>query len=672
MKLSVVIVNYNVCYFLEQALLSVRRAVEKLGQPVEVFVVDNNSVDGSVAMVRERFPEVHIMANRHNPGFSRGNNQALRQAAGQYQLLLNPDTVVEEDTFRACCEFMDAHPECGGLGVKMLDGQGHFLPESKRALPTPAVAFYKMFGLAKLMPRSRTFGRYHLGFLSPEETHEVEVLSGAFMLLRKEALDQVGLLDEDYFMYGEDIDLSYRLTQGGWKNYYFPGTRIIHYKGESTKRTSVNYVFVFYRAMVIFARKHFAPGRAGLFSLLINAAIWLRAGAAVLERLAVRLAPLLLDAGLIWVGMYFLKSYWERNHKFVPGDYPPQYMAVAVPAYILVWLTSAYLSGGYDPPVRTSRMARGVFVGTLLISAASNFLDAWRFSKALIILGGVWAVAALVGRQLLTHFIKYRDLRMSERRQKNIAIVGSGPESRRVRKLLEAASVQARVIGYVALAPVENLVPAGAEAYYSASHAALPEAPEEPLGELRQLADIIRLYELNELIFCGKDLPASRIITLMLSLPADPPVAYKILPEDSQYIIGSSSKDSPGDYYALDIALNLYQPRQARAKRLLDVLLSLGLLATSPLHVWVQPHKSRFLGNCVAVLLGRRTWVGLRYTAGPARTVPAVVSPADAAVSAAPLNDTTKRRLELLYAKDYETSTDLRVLWRCWRHLGGK
>ncbi|MBJ6109760.1 glycosyltransferase [Hymenobacter sp. BT523] len=671
-KLSVVIVNYNVCYFLEQALLSVRRAVEKLGQPVEVFVVDNNSVDGSVAMVRERFPEVHIIANRHNPGFSRGNNQALRQATGQYQLLLNPDTVVEEDTFRACCEFMDAHPECGGLGVKMLDGQGHFLPESKRALPTPAVAFYKMFGLAKLMPRSRTFGRYHLGFLSPEETHEVEVLSGAFMLLRKEALDQVGLLDEDYFMYGEDIDLSYRLTQGGWKNYYFPGTRIIHYKGESTKRTSVNYVFVFYRAMVIFARKHFAPGRAGLFSLLINAAIWLRAGAAVLERLAVRLAPLLLDAGLIWVGMYFLKSYWERNHKFVPGDYPPQYMAVAVPAYILVWLTSAYLSGGYDPPVRTSRMARGVFVGTLLISAASNFLDAWRFSKALIILGGVWAVAALVGRQLLTHFIKYRDLRMSERRQKNIAIVGSGPESRRVRKLLEAASVQARVIGYVALAPVENLVPAGAEAYYSASHAALPEAPEEPLGELRQLADIIRLYELNELIFCGKDLPASRIITLMLSLPADPPVAYKILPEDSQYIIGSSSKDSPGDYYALDIALNLYQPRQARAKRLLDVLLSLGLLATSPLHVWAQPHKSRFLGNCVAVLLGRRTWVGLRYTAGPARTVSAVVSPADAAVSAAPLNDTTKRRLELLYAKDYETSTDLRVLWRCWRHLGGK
>ena len=668
-KLSVVIVNYNVCYFLEQALLSVRRAVEKLGQPVEVFVVDNNSADGSVAMVKARFPEVVLIANCDNPGFSKGNNQALRCATGQYQLLLNPDTVVEEDTFLACCAYLDAHPACGGLGVKMLDGQGRFLPESKRGLPTPAVAFYKMFGLARLLPKSRTFGRYHLGFLSPDETHEIEVLSGAFMLLRKTAIDAVGLLDEDYFMYGEDIDLSYRLTQGGWKNVYFPGTRIIHYKGESTKRTSVNYVFVFYRAMVIFARKHFAPGRAGLFSGLINAAIWLRAGAAVGERLVVRAAPLLLDAGLIWLGVYFLKTYWEHNHKFVPGAYPPQYMLVAVPAYILVWLTSAYLSGAYDPPVRTSRVVRGIFVGTLLISAASNFLDAWRFSKALIILGGAWAVAALLGRQLLAHFLKYRDFRLSERRQKNIAIVGSGPESRRVRQLLEAAGVQARVIGYVSVG-VEP--PAPAEPAAAIPLSPFAHSASEALGELRQLADIIRLYALDELIFCGKDLPVSQIIALMLSLPAVPPVAYKILPEDSQYIIGSSSKDAPGDYYTLDIALNLYQPRQARTKRLLDVLTSTGLLLLAPLLLWLQPHKSGFVRNCLAVLLGSRTWVGMRYSAGSARGVPAVVSPADAAVAAVPLNEVTLRRLELLYAKDYEPSMDLRVLWRCWYQLGNR
>ncbi|RZK56417.1 MAG: glycosyltransferase, partial [Hymenobacter sp.] len=487
MKLSVVIVNYNVCYFLEQALLSVRRAAAGLGEPVEVFVVDNNSADNSVAMVRARFPEVVLLANPDNPGFSKANNQALRQATGQYQLLLNPDTLVAEDTFRLCCDFMDQHPRCGGLGVQMLDGRGRFLPESKRGLPTPAVAFYKIFGLARLFPRSRAFGRYHLGFLAPDQPHEIAVLSGAFMLLRQAALAQVGLLDEDYFMYGEDIDLSYRLTQGGWQNWYFPGTRILHYKGESTKRTSVNYVFVFYRAMVIFAQKHFAPGQAGLFSRLINSAIWLRAGAAVAQRLATSAVPVVLDAGLLYAGLYALKTYWETNHKYVRLPYPPQYMLVAVPLYILVWLTTTWLSGGYDRGARTSRLVRGIVVGTVLISAVSNYFESWRFSKALILLGGAWAITALTGRRLLGHWLRHGNLRLSEPHTKTLAIVGTWAESQRVRQLLAAAQVPATVIGYVA--PVAPAAP-----------------PADYLGELPQLPELVRLYGLDELIFCGQDL----------------------------------------------------------------------------------------------------------------------------------------------------------------------
>lgn len=656
--LSVIIVNYNVCYFLEQALLSVRRAGEKLGRPLEVFVVDNNSVDGSVAMVRARFPEVILLANQDNPGFSKGNNQALRIARGQYVLLLNPDTVVEEDTFRLCCEFMDAHPRCGGLGVKMLDGQGKFLPESKRGLPTPAVAFYKIFGLARLFPQSRRFGRYHLGFLSPDETHEIEVLSGAFMLMRSAALAEVGLLDEDYFMYGEDIDLSYRLTQGGWQNFYYPGTRIIHYKGESTKRTSVNYVFVFYRAMVIFARKHFAPERAGLFSVLINAAIWLRAGAAVAQRLLVRAAPVLLDAGLIYAGMYVLKTYWELNHKYVREPYPEQYMLVAVPAYIAVWLISAFLSGGYDRPLRAGRLVRGIVVGTLLISAGSNFLDAWRFSKALILLGGGWAVAALLLRRAAGNFVRYRRFGLSESQQRNVGIVGSGEESRRVRQLLEQAAVPARVIGYV-----EPTAPP--------AETAAPPLPDDLLGEVRQLEDIIRIYGLDELVFCGRDLPASQIIGLMAGLPQHPPVAFKILPPGSQYIIGSSGKDSPGDYYALDITLNLFRPEQVRNKRLLDIMSSLLLLALSPVLVWFAQHKAGFLRNCLQVLAGSRTWVGLRHATASQTATRAILSPADAVAPAnAPLDEATRRRLELLYAKDYHPATDWRVMAQCLRQLG--
>ena len=243
MKLSVIIVNYNVKYFLEQCLLSALKAAERVS--TEIFVVDNNSVDGSVEMVQQKFPSVKVIANTKNTGFSKANNQGIRESKGEYVLLLNPDTVVEEDTFEKVVSFMDQHSDAGGLGVKMLDGTGRFLPESKRGLPTYDVAFYKIFGLSKLFPRSKTFGKYHLGYLDENKTHEVDVLAGAFMLLRKSVLDKIGLLDEDYFMYGEDIDLSYRITKAGYKNYYFPETRIIHYKGESTKRTSVNYVLVF-------------------------------------------------------------------------------------------------------------------------------------------------------------------------------------------------------------------------------------------------------------------------------------------------------------------------------------------------------------------------------------------------------------------------------------------
>lgn len=253
-KLSVVIVNYNVKYFLEQCLRSVEAAVA--GMEVEVFVVDNHSTDGSVEYLKPRFPKVTFIANEDNPGFARANNQAIRLAQGEYVLLLNPDTVVGEESIRTLSFFMDEHPECGGIGVKMINGNGAFLPESKRSFPTPWVSFCKLFGLSRLFPKSRTFSRYSLSYLSPDKQHTVDVLSGAFMLLRREALEKVGLLDESFFMYGEDIDLSYRIKTGGYCNYYLP-ERLLHYKGESTRHSDIKYIKAFYNAMLIFYRKYY-------------------------------------------------------------------------------------------------------------------------------------------------------------------------------------------------------------------------------------------------------------------------------------------------------------------------------------------------------------------------------------------------------------------------------
>jgi len=274
MDLSVVIVNYNVRYFLEQCLLSVRKAAVDI--QCEVFVVDNNSADGSCAMVLGKFPEVILIRNRTNRGFSAACNQAITISKGRYILLLNPDTVVEEDTFNKCIAFMINNPHAGALGVKMINGNGKVLPESKRAFPTPSAAFFKMTGLSALFPKSKYFSKYYLGHLDDSATSEVDIISGAFMLITGEAIKKTGLLDESFFMYGEDIDLSYRLIKAGFRNYYYPEVKIIHYKGESTKKSDVNNIINFYDAMLIFADKHFEYQYFGFMKFLLRTAILVR------------------------------------------------------------------------------------------------------------------------------------------------------------------------------------------------------------------------------------------------------------------------------------------------------------------------------------------------------------------------------------------------------------
>ncbi len=278
MDLSIVIVNYNVKHYLEQCLDSVFRSVCPFD--MEVFVVDNVSSDGSIPYLKERYPQVHFIQNTENVGFARANNQAIRLSTGRYVLLLNPDTIVGEHTLADSVCLMDSHPESGGSGTRMLRTDGSFALESRRGLPTPFVAFCKMSGLTKLFPRSRTFGRYYMRYLDENVENEIEIISGAYMMLRREALDKVGLLDETFFMYGEDIDLSYRLLKAGYKNYYSPSP-ILHYKGESTEKTSFRYVYTFYNAMQLFFNKHF-HSYGLLVSLPISAAIWIRSAFAYL------------------------------------------------------------------------------------------------------------------------------------------------------------------------------------------------------------------------------------------------------------------------------------------------------------------------------------------------------------------------------------------------------
>lgn len=276
MKLSVVIVSYNVCQLLEDCLRSVEKNLE--GIEGEIYVVDNASSDHTVERLQPLFPTVHFVANTENVGFARANNQAIRLSQAEYVLLLNPDTVVHEGTLRGTLDFLDSHPEAGGAGVRMLTREGNPAPESRRAVPTPWVAFLKMLGFTR---------RYYMSHLPWDQPGQIEVISGAYCMLRRKALDAVGLLDEDFFMYGEDIDLSFRLLKGGWQNWYLP-LDIVHYKGESTQKSSYRYVHVFYQAMLIFFRKHYGH-LSFIWSLPIQAAIYFRAALALMHMLGDRM-----------------------------------------------------------------------------------------------------------------------------------------------------------------------------------------------------------------------------------------------------------------------------------------------------------------------------------------------------------------------------------------------
>ena len=650
MDLSIIIVNYNVKYFLEQCLHSVQRASGDL--QTEVFVVDNNSVDGSCAMVQEKFPDVNLIRNDQNLGFSVANNQAIKKSTGRYVLLLNPDTVIEEDTLVKCVGYMDEHPDSGGLGVKMIDGKGDFLPESKRSLPTPRVAFFKIFGLSRLFPRSRVFGRYHLGYLDKDRIHQVEILCGAFMMLRKSALDEVGLLDEEFFMYGEDIDMSYRLLNAGYKNIYYPESTIIHYKGESTKKGSLNYVLTFYKAMIKFARKHFSRKMAKSYTAIINLAVYFRALLALLRRFLRDFSLPVFQAVLIYIGFYLIKPVWELYKFQGNSQYPGEYMTIVVPIYILIWLISMFFSGAYDTPAKPSRIFKGIFTGTLVILVIYALLpESLRFSRALLLMGAVWTMISGYLISLLFHFSRITGFRFELKRNKKIIIIGKHDESRRVESMFQKAGAKGQILGFVN-----------------------PEVNDDDsyLGHIDQLQEIIKINHVDEIIFCARDISSQDIIRKMMLL-TNGRVEYKIAPPESLSIIGSHSINTPGDLYLIDFE-SINKPANRRNKKFFDIVSSIILLAGTPILVFMVKHPAQALVNIFRVLTGRYSWVGFHPDPEHLNLPtlkPGILFPSDA-LGSENASAATLANLNMMYVKNYSVFTDIMILLRNFRQIGRK
>jgi len=640
-KLSIIIVNYNVKYFLEQCLQSVHEALRNM--EAEVFVVDNNSVDGSCQMVKEKFPRTHLIENTVNVGFSKANNLAIKKTKGEYILLLNPDTLAEEHIFEKCIEYMDNNPKTGALGVKMIDGKGNYLPESKRGLPTPWVSFCKIFGLSTLFPKSRLFGRYHLSYLSKDEINNIEILPGAFMLIRKKVLNQVGLLDETFFMYGEDIDLSYRIIKAGYKNVYFPNSTIIHYKGESTKKASINYVVVFYNAMIIFAKKHFSKKNARLYSFFINLAIYFRASLSILKRVFHNIFFPFIDATMIYSGFILIRPYWE-NYKFSgSGSYPDFFLETIVPSYIVTWIISIFISGGYTKPFNMLKVRRGILLGTVSILLIYALLpESLRFSRALIIMGTVWTLVLTHLIRLIINLFKHNEFKtIFKKIKKRIVIVGERNEAERVYSILKFSQIVPDLVG---------IVNPGAE------------QKDNYIGNVKQLKDIIRINNIEEIIFCGKDISSREIIKNMLNLKDDK-VEYKIAPPESLSVIGSNSINTAGDLYTVSFN-SVTKPVNRRKKRIFDLCISLFLLILSPLMLMIYKSRKQFIINSLLILRGKLTIVGFVIESendNEKLKMPGVFNPLDM-VKRDLLTKEAEIRLNSEYVRNYSVQTDLNIL----------
>jgi hypothetical protein len=599
MDLSVIIVNYNVRQFLENALTSVYRALE--GLEGEVFVVDNASDDGSIEMVKSKFPQVRLIENSANVGFAKANNAALKQAGGRYLLLLNPDTIVQEDTFHVMKRFFDENPDVGLAGCKVLNSDGTFQLACRRSLPTPWVAFTKIFGLSSLFPHSRLFGKYNLTYLSTDETYEVDAVSGSFMFLRREVYEKVGGLDETFFMYGEDLDWCDRISRAGYKVYYVHSTKIIHFKGESTRRSSIDEIRTFYQAMQLFVEKHFS---SSLFvEVFLTVGIVLRAALAMLTKAARPLLIALMDFVLVDLAL-IVTEYLYFGHLFqFPGyAYPIVWTVPSLAVVLSMQFLGVYTTRRHS----VSRAAVAVVVGYTLISASVFFFKEFAFSRAVVLISGFINFLMIPGwRMMFQRSSRTRDGARKSLFGRPTVIVGTGASAQEVlRRLRARVDGGYDVVGFI-----------------DSHRRNIGEkiAGVEIIGSIDNVGKVIAEKGISEVIFSTDGLAYTDILSV-IARSNDRSVNFRLVPNSLEAIIGKTQIDDLDTLPLVEIEYNIHRPGNRVVKRLFDILVSaIGLVVFYPLVRLLTSEKtaSGFARNVRLlpdVFLGRISLVGRPLT----------------------------------------------------------
>jgi Predicted glycosyltransferases len=620
------------------------KAVDKI--EAEVFVVDNHSSDGSREYFSNKFSRVKFIWNDRNSGFAKANNLAEKLASGKYILFLNPDTIVAEDCFEKCISFFESHPEAGALGIKMLDGSGRFLKESKRSFPSPLTSLYKLSGVARLFPDSKVFAKYHLGHLDPNQNHEVDVLAGAFFMLPKKVIKSTGNFDETYFMYGEDIDLSYRIRKAGYKNYYYAGVSVIHFKGESTKKGSLNYIKMFYKAMSIFAHKHYGGTKAGFYNFMIQAGILLRAFISAIAKFMRWIGMPVIDAAVILLCFWTVKAVWNLYIKS-EVNYSTNLLLIAFPVFTFVFLAASYFSGLYDTDYKQSRLNKSTLIAFfMLLSGYSLLPETLRFSRGILVFGSLLAylLMSVIRKALVS--LRVIDSKNEDEEHRQTIVVGTEKDFDDVHLLMQSAGIDKRVLGRIDVNGVTG----------------------NAIGNLGQITQLLASYPIKEIIFCEGKLSFKKIIGLVEQMPKH--VRIKFHASGAESIIGSDSRYTSGKFVSTDKIYRLSLPVQKRNKNLTDVVVSSFFIITFPLHLLFQHKPISFFKNVFDVFFLRKTWVGYAL---PEPQLPAlksgVLSTTGVPSSLNSLPEESLTSSDKWYASDYTVWQDIGLIRRGYRFL---
>ena len=597
MDLSIIIVNYNVKEFLQNLLHSVEKASSKLSK--EIIVIDNASDDGSIEIIRDKFPSVTLIENKNNIGFGRANNQGLALAKGEYILFINPDCIVSEDTFDKMIYFFKEHQDCGLAGCKILNSDGSLQLACRRSFPGPWTSFTKVTGLSNLFPKSKIFARYNLTYLDENHIYEVDAVSGSFMMIRREAYEKVGGFDEQFFMYGEDLDLCYRVQKSGFKVYYVPDTQIIHYKGESTKRSNLDETKLFYDAMHKFVKKHLSS--FPIVELILRTAIGFRKLFAFLGKRKLALLTALTDFVFFNLSLFIAEKLYKNYTPWVGFD-PHAYIVIyTIPA--LIHIVVSTLLGVYRKDVvSVLRNIGAMFISFLILTSATFFFKQYAFSRAVVLITFVlFFIMTTLYRIALKLFFRV-GIKLDGTLIRRTVVIGTDSDAISIAEKLKFQ--KSDVHSFIGLIGKTS------------SEVGKEVKGFDVVGSINNIRNVVSDRKINEVIFSSEELSYAEMMSIVSTSKNDG-VDFKIVGSDMNFVVGKSSVSMLDDIPLVEVSYNISSTSVRTLKILFDYCLSVLVLFSLYPFIYLltklskkQTDFRKLVLSVPSVLLGKKSFVG--------------------------------------------------------------